>query len=662
LRTASIVSARLECDADGTPCAPDFGDIYHPRLGALEQARHVFLGGSGLPARWRGRDRFVILETGFGLGNNFLATWSAWREDAQRCAQLQFVSIELRPLDAADLAASPRDPLLAPLAEQLAAAWPPPTCNLHRLSFEAGRVQLLLAFGDVASWLPQIEAKVDAFFLDGFAPARNPEMWEPRLFKAMARIAAPEATAATWSAARAVRAGLLAAGFDGHRAPGIGGKRDITVARFAPRFAPRMLPRRGGHAIASKDDAVVIVGGGLAGCAAAWALAEQGRGSILLERGLRIADEGSGNAGGIFHGVVHRDDGSHARFNRAAALEAARQVAIALAAHRVDGRIDGLLRLESARANVALMQTTLDKLGLPPGYVRALTPEQASSLAGTPIDAPAWFYPQGGWVDPRGLARSFLERADTRIDLRTGVEVAALQHGADGRWLLLDAAGKELASTTTVLLANAGGAASLLGAGRWPIARQRGQISSFRVSRQSAIARLRLPVAGSGYVLPPNGDRAWFGATSQPADDDAVLRDADHLENLARLRGLLVDATDVNLESLEGRVSFRYSSADRLPLVGAVPLTALGPIPRQGLVPRGSARPEHPRFAPRAQGLFIFVALGSRGITWSALGAQVVAAAITGAPVPLESDLLDAIDPARFDSRAFRRGSEVAIG
>ena len=662
MKTAPVVPARVERDANGTPLAPDFDDVYHPRHGALEQARHVFLAGNGLPARWRRRERFVVLETGFGLGNNFLAAWSAWREDAERCAHLHFISIESRPLVAAEFAALPRDPALAPLAAQLAAAWPPLTCNLHRLSFEAGRVQLLLAFGDVASWLPQIDATVDTFFLDGFAPAKNPDMWEPRLFKAMARIAAPEATAATWSAARAVRDGLRSAGFDSVGAAGSGGKRDITVARFAPRHTPRAIPRRRALVAPGRGERVVIVGGGLAGCAVAWALAEHGYKSLLFEHGSRIAGEGSGNAAGLFHGVVHRDDGRHARFNRAAALEARRQVAIAIAEHEVIGNTGGLLRLESRGVSVADMQATTARLGLPADYVRVVTPGQASALAGVAIGAPAWFYPGGGWVDPRGLARSFLERAEGRLDLRLGVEVAALRRDLDGRWRLLDPAGDELASTTTVVLANAGGALELLGASEWPIARQRGQVSAVAAPPLPAATMPRLPIAGSGYVLPPNGGRLWFGATSQEDDDSMAVRGEDHRENVARLGRLLANAPDIDLEPVDGRVSFRYSSIDRLPLVGAVPLSALGPELRAGLASApGSVRPEQPRFAPRVPGLFVFTALGSRGIGWSALGAQVLASAITGAPAPLEADLLDAIDPARFASRSFRRAGTTRI-
>jgi tRNA U34 5-methylaminomethyl-2-thiouridine-forming methyltransferase MnmC len=228
VKTAPIVPARIVSDDDGTPRSADYGDIYHPRSGALAQARHVFLDGAALAARWRNRARFVVLETGFGLGNNFLATWSAWRADPGRSRQLHFISIEQAPPTRATIASIGRDAVLAPLADELGRRWPPLTCNLHRLAFDGGAVELLLAFGAVDAWLPQIVGEVDAFFLDGFAPARNPAMWDARLFKAMARLAAADATVATWSAARVVRDGLRGAGFEVEKAPGSAGKRDIT--------------------------------------------------------------------------------------------------------------------------------------------------------------------------------------------------------------------------------------------------------------------------------------------------------------------------------------------------------------------------------------------------------------------------------------------------
>src|SRR5438552_7960401 len=170
MKTEAIVPAQLEHTPAGLPFSSVYGDLYHPAAGALPQARHVFIGGNGLPERWRGRDRFVVLETGFGLGNNFLATWDAWRRDGGSC-RLHFISIEQHPLTRAAMASMPRDPALAPLAAQLAQAWPPLTPNLHRLGFEDGRVELLLALGDVSAWLRERSASVDASNLAGLAPA-----------------------------------------------------------------------------------------------------------------------------------------------------------------------------------------------------------------------------------------------------------------------------------------------------------------------------------------------------------------------------------------------------------------------------------------------------------------------------------------------------------
>src|SRR6185295_6726233 len=184
MKTEPIRPAEIRF-SDGVPFSAEFGDVYHPAAGALLQAEHVFLAGNGLPARWQGRTRFVVLETGFGLGNNFLATWDAWRRDAQRCDTLVFISTELNPLRRDDLQHVPREPAWAALAPQLEAAWPPLTPNLHRLSFEGGRVQLLLALGDARDWLPELVAEVDAFYLDGFAPARNPDAWDSRLLKTL---------------------------------------------------------------------------------------------------------------------------------------------------------------------------------------------------------------------------------------------------------------------------------------------------------------------------------------------------------------------------------------------------------------------------------------------------------------------------------------------
>jgi tRNA 5-methylaminomethyl-2-thiouridine biosynthesis bifunctional protein len=660
MNTAPIRAAAIVRDADGTPRSADHGDVYHPRGGALAQARHVFLDGDALATRWRGRERFVVLETGFGLGNNFLATWAAWRADPQRCRQLHFLSIEGAPPTRADLATIDRDPALLPLAAELADHWPPLTWNLHRIAFDDGRAELLLGFGDIAAWLPQLVARVDAFFLDGFAPARNPAMWDPRLFKAMARLAAPEATLATWTAARAVRDGLRSAGFAVENAPGTGGKRDITRGRFAPHFAPRAAPRQAATATAppalDRDRAealpVVIVGAGLAGCALAQALAERGRSSLLLERGAAIALEGSGNAAGLFHGVVHRVDGRHARFHRAAAFAA--RVAVRDAIDRVGthGSVAGLLRLAIDGTGRTELQAIIDALGLPAEFVRALDADAASRLAGVPIPVAAWHYPHGGWVDPRGLAAAALARAGRRSELRLGCSVASVRRDA-GRWTVLDAAGAALASADVVVLCNAGGAFELLGSPPWPVEPQRGQVSTIAARGLAPGAIPRMPIAGSGYVLPEIDGQVWFGATAQWNDGDPTVRRSDHRANLERLCRLVGLTTVPALDDLSGRTGVRWLSRDRLPVIGAVP-AALAESAGLGFTAPPTGRLDQPRLVARAPGLYLFSALGSRGIASSALGAQLLAAAIAGSPSPVEADLLDAVDPARFVVRQFR--------
>ncbi|MCU0950573.1 MAG: tRNA (5-methylaminomethyl-2-thiouridine)(34)-methyltransferase MnmD, partial [Burkholderiaceae bacterium] len=303
---------------DGVPYSARFDDVYASRDGALGQARHVFLGGNELPARWAGRAQFVILETGFGLGTNVLATWQAWRDDPARPARLHIVSVEAHPVDAAALrAAAP--PELEARAEQLAAQWPLPLPGLHRLLFDDGAVTLTLVFGDATTLLPTLALGADAIYLDGFAPDRNPAMWSPPLLKGVTRLARPGATLATWCTARAVREALAAGGFALSLRDGFGRKRQMLTGRYAPRFVVR---RHEPPAAYDGERRAIVVGGGLAGCSAALAFAQRGWAVDLVERGERIAAGASALPGGQMHPLVSADDSRLARLTRAGALVA----------------------------------------------------------------------------------------------------------------------------------------------------------------------------------------------------------------------------------------------------------------------------------------------------------------------------------------------------
>ncbi|MEJ6000468.1 FAD-dependent 5-carboxymethylaminomethyl-2-thiouridine(34) oxidoreductase MnmC [Paucibacter soli] len=631
MKSCPIVPARVDFSGDpSTPRAPQFGDVYHARAGAFAQAEHVFLRGNGLPERWRGRRRFVILETGFGLGNNFLASWAAWRVDPQRAERLVFISIEKHPLTRADMARAHAGSPAPELAAQLLQAWPPLTHNLHRLDFENGRVELLLALGEARDWLAELVAEVDAFYLDGFAPALNPEIWDPYLLKRLGRLAAPEATAATWSAARPVRDGLAAAGFEVRRRPGLGSKWHMTVARYQPRHAAQRPAAR--LPLAREARQVLVLGAGLAGAACSAALREQGLQVTVLEARDAPAQGASGNPGGLFHGTLNPDDGTHARFNRAAALQAER--AITALAGQLPWLQRGLLRLETRRS-LAEMQAQIERLALPDDYVQALPVSDAAARSGLALTQPAWYYPGGGAAPPAALVRAWL--ADTPV--RYGVQVAALRRTAAG-WLALDAQGHCLAEAEAVVLALGHASAPLLcslaAQQPWPLTPQRGQLSML-----PALPGLRvplLPVAGSGYAIGDGQGGLWCGATAQDGDEDGRLRPADHAHNLQQyeqLSGLPLPAAAWQLPP-QGRVGWRLTTPDRLPLVG-------------GLAdPAYQGRRDQLRLLPRLPGLLVCTGLGSRGIAWAPLCARIVAAQLAGAPLPLQADLVDALDPARF--------------
>jgi tRNA 5-methylaminomethyl-2-thiouridine biosynthesis bifunctional protein len=232
-KPTTLQPAQLTLDANGTPMSMAYGDVYHSAAGGQAQARHVFLAGNQLPERWRKREHFCVVETGFGLGLNFLTTWQAWQGDPQACTTLHFVSFEKHPFTAADLRRAHAGwPEFAPLSAELLSVWPAAVAGEHRLELAGGRIVLRLVFGDASEALPRTAATADAFYLDGFSPALNPELWSPEVCRALARLAVPGATLATWSVAGSVRRALAQAGFRVEKRPGFAGKRQMLVGRY----------------------------------------------------------------------------------------------------------------------------------------------------------------------------------------------------------------------------------------------------------------------------------------------------------------------------------------------------------------------------------------------------------------------------------------------
>jgi tRNA 5-methylaminomethyl-2-thiouridine biosynthesis bifunctional protein len=663
--TTRIVPAELALDANGTPCSPVFGDVYHSAESGPGQARHVFIAGNALPQRWAQTRVFTILETGFGLGLNFLETWGSWQADPARCERLHFVSVEKHPFEIDALRQlHTRYPELAPVAAQLQNAWPPLVPGLHRLHFEAGRVTLTLAFGDAVAMLPRLRVIADAIYLDGFAPDRNDDMWSPHVMKALSRLSRPGTTFATWSTAAAVREHLATAGFSVEKRPGFGRKREMLAGRFAPRWpVGRTGPGRfssGGAESPRMDRHAIVIGGGLAGAAVCERLSARGWRVDLIEgeAAATLSRKASAFAG-VFHPHVSSDDCILSRVVRSGYLYGVRRwQALESAGHRLDWSRCGVLQFDEDPEEGATQY--------PRAYAERVTRDRAAALTGVRPRSGGWWFPGGGWVRPSSLVAAQLAAASPfhsplslreRVRVREGASNASptLRYNTTvdqiarerNEWHALAADGGVIASAPVLILANSSDATRLAPLSQ-SLARVRGQVTYVPAE---ALDGPRAVITGGGHVLPAIDGVVVTGSTYD-RDDDPAPQIRGHEANLMRLANLLPDARlALDAAKLAGVVGFRAVAPDRLPLVGPVPDV------EETRTRKDELAGAHLRDLPRVAGLYCITGFASRGLVWSALAGELIASMLEGEPLPLESDLADAIDPARFVLRQLRSGS-----
>jgi tRNA 5-methylaminomethyl-2-thiouridine biosynthesis bifunctional protein len=610
------MSETVEWLPDGTPRSPRFDDIYRSASGGLEQARHVFLGGCGLPAAWAGRPDWRILETGFGLGLNFLAAWAAWREDPGRPRLLHFASIEAWPVGSDDILRSVRPyPHLQPLAQQLADQWFGLTPGTHRLVFEGGHVLLTLHVGDVSYGLRQQPFAADSIFLDGFDPARNGAMWELAVLKGAARHSRRGTSVATWSVAGDLRRGLGQCGFAVQRVTGLPPKRECLVANYAPEWTPKGAP----FAPVRTPGSCIVVGAGLAGAATATSLARRGWAVTVLDAAAAPASGASGLPVGLLAPNFSPDDNLLSRLSRCG-VRTTLQQARALLQQGIDWDLTGTLeRRPAGEARLGVESTAAHA-----AWTRAADEGTLAEAGLQPGQAAHW-HEQAGWVKPAALVRAWLQQSG--ITWRGNCRVSSLARSG-GQWQLRDMDGHPVAAADMVVVAAALGTDALVDR-QLALQAVRGQVSWAPATTVEALPPF--PVHGDGHVIPapgPNNERAWFcGSTFDRGDTSLGVREADHHANLERIRRLLPHvASRLEAAFREGEVQawtgVRCASIDRRPLVGET-----------------------------EPGLWVSTAMGSRGLTFAALCAELIAARVHGEPLPLDRRLAAALDVSRLRGR-----------
>lgn len=638
-----ITPAHIALDADGTPFASDFGDRYFSRENGLAETRHVFLGGNQLPSRWQNQPQFIIAETGFGTGLNFLATWQAWDADPERCHTLHYLSIEKHPIPALRLGELLQAwPELASYSQALLAQYPPPLAGFHHLSFANHRVRLTLCFADVQDALGEWPTTVDAWYLDGFSPALNGEMWTAPVLQRLAQHSRMGTTLASFTVAGQVRRNVAAAGFHCEKRPGFGQKREMLTAHLpeprlhsnpAPWFAlPQPLP---------PTRTATVIGAGIAGCQIAQALAIRGWQVTVLEREARIAQQASGNRAGVLTPKLTAEPDWGERFYRQAFLFAIRQLQqLAAAGLDIEWQACGALQLNHNPSEHKRWQA-LHTRGLPTDFLQLPDALAASTLAGIPLTEGGSYFPQGGWLYPASLCSALCQHPN--IQVRTNTTAIRLEP-CDLGWSVLDAHGMILATSAIVVLAHGKDIASLPQSSFLPFTPVRGQTSQGTATPYTA--QLKVTLGHEGYLTPAIAGQHLFGATFERDQHEAILdSQADHT-NQQQLANYLPDFAQALGTITGSHCAIRMTTPDRYPCVGALPDLAQFQGHYAG-IRHGRTHQAWPD-APYQTGFFISGGYGSRGLTTSGLCSEMLAAIINREPLPIEKGLYYKLHPARF--------------
>lgn len=646
--------AQIDWDEQGRPHSRHYDDVYFSRNEGTLETRYVFIEGNRLAERFAALPAhgcLVIGETGFGTGMNFFCAWQTFAECADPQARLHFVSVEKYPLTHADLTrAAQLWPELAPYWQPLLDQYVAVHAGFQQFSLDHGRVTLTLLVGDVLAQLPQLDARIDAWFLDGFAPAKNPDMWTPELFAQLARLSRPGTTLGTFTTTGWVRRALIDAGFSMKKVPGLGKKWEVMHGHYLGDPAPGPAPWYARPAAPPAPREALVIGAGLAGSATARSLASRGWQVTVLERHGQPAQEASGNPQGVLYLKLSAHGTALSQMILAGFGYTRRW--LEQLQRGDDWDACGVLQLafdDQEAARQAKLAGAFE-----PALLHVLDRDQAQATAGVELPSGGLFYPEGGWVHPPTLCQAQLHHP--RIRLVAHSEVLELRH-VEGVWQAWNGE-RLLASAPVMVLATAAEVQRFGPCAHLPLKRIRGQIT--RLPATEASRALTTVVCADGYIAPPRGDEHTLGASFDFHSQDLATTATEHQSNLGLLDAISpalaqrLRTDELDPAQLQGRAAFRCTSPDYLPIVG--PLADREAFNEVYASLRKDARqvPDIP--CPWLTGLYVNSGHGSRGLITAPLSGELLAAWISGEPLPVPGAVAQACHPNRFALRSLIRG------
>lgn len=672
---------------DNTPHSSQFDDYYFSSENGIDETNYVFIEQNTLIERWSALEDkpgcvFTIGETGFGTGLNFLCAWQLWQQQQFQHCRLHFVSVDKFPLKAADLAqACAQWPSLKPFCDELLANYPPLVPGFHTIELAGGRIRLTLIFDDAFIAYQQVTGSIDAWFLDGFTPSRNADMWSTVLFSEIARLSGPATTFATFTAAGVVRKGLESVGFTVEKQPGLGPKREICHGSFAKantqpsELTYKQKPWFYPPSSYAKPGTATIIGAGIAGASIAHSLATRGWAVRVIEQHESTAQEGSGNPTGITFTKLSQYNNPQNRFYQLAYLYATPLLRRLLSASRFekgkDWDLNGVVRLAYCDKEKAEQVSLVNSGRWPTEIAVPLTPQESSDLLGFKCDTPALLLKQGGWLRPRDAVNELLNHPNIQLIQRCRVKelvpvypssTAPAKNTDHTTWSLVveqnGVPSPESMESDIVILANSFGAGDFEQTSHLPLRSVRGQVSYVPATKTSITLKHALNY--EGYTAPSRDGFHCVGATFHPKAKHTTCEQEDHVTNLTNLTtGLASFANAIQAtqytedESLDGRVGFRCQTPDYLPMLGPAP-SSQEFIADYAPLRKGMLRDPMP-IGKYHQGLYVSLAHGSRGITSAPYCAEILANIIMGEVIATDKEVVEALHPARFLIRDIKR-------
>ncbi len=667
----SIKNAELAWNESGTPVSDQFDDVYFSNVNGLEETRYVFLKKNLLPERWHEFDqrRFVIGETGFGTGLNFLAVWQWFNEFRQEnpeaiLKELHFVSFEKYPLSLADLQKAHQAwPELVEYAAKLQMHYPAAVPECHRIVLEDGAITLDLWFGDIKDCMPQVPYSetglIDAWFLDGFAPSKNPEMWNQTLFNNMAKLAKQNCTIATFTAAGFVRRGLIEAGFAMTKVKGFGTKREMIAGAMEQRQTQSNHVPWFNRTAASNSDSIAIIGGGIASAALAKALSRRGKNVTLYCKDAQPAEGASGNRQGAVYPLLN---GPHTGVSRvfAPAFLFARQF-FEQAAKEInfDHEWCGVTQLMWDAKSTAKLERILEG-NFTTDLIQKLSIKETTEAIGLPIDMPSVHYPLGGWLSPSELTRRLIAQLEKQDNFTVKFEhkVEALTWNKESQTWALTVNGQAI-EHSTVVVANGHEFQTLSQTADLPMGQVKGQVS--HAPATETLSKLKTVLCYDGYMTPvnPHNQQLCIGASYDRSHLDCEFDSEAQKDNADKLVKCVPNQSWPNEVDTTGNLSrqgIRCVSRDHLPFIGNVSDFEAVKTQYANLQNQKEDEVETIHQFPN---LFCFLGLGSRGLSSAPLMAELLASQICGDPLPLPVDVLTELHPSRMWVRKLRKGKAI---